>query len=247
MKTARCVRTCVLAVALLPCWSGFATEDEPDWRARYEELLRAELATNRPPATGRYVRVGRRVGAELRGILVSLTSTSAIIRANGSNVLLHKSQIAPYSLQTLYVEEAARGRVAEAVDAERSDYHERRQAELMERQRLEAQQIQERMEAERQARLNEEAKIQRQQEQARIAYQAEAKAAATTKAKRMALAGVLLLLVGLFFYFLPAYCAFRRGHHNSGAILLLNFLLGWTFLGWVIALVWSFTRVEKKQ
>ncbi|MBI1234733.1 MAG: superinfection immunity protein [Alphaproteobacteria bacterium] len=50
---------------------------------------------------------------------------------------------------------------------------------------------------------------------------------------------LLIVLIGL--YFLPALVAAMRGHHNTGAITLLNLFLGWTFLGWVIALVWSAT------
>jgi Superinfection immunity protein len=46
-----------------------------------------------------------------------------------------------------------------------------------------------------------------------------------------------LLAFGIFF--LPALVALRRNHPNAAAILALNLLLGWTFLGWVIALVWA--------
>lgn len=49
------------------------------------------------------------------------------------------------------------------------------------------------------------------------------------------------LALGLYLYFLPAWMAFRRGHRNKVAILVLNMLLGWTFLGWVGALVWAAT------
>jgi hypothetical protein len=52
---------------------------------------------------------------------------------------------------------------------------------------------------------------------------------------------VCLGLIGLLLYFLPAIVAIVRGHPNSLAIFILNLLLGWTFIGWVIALVWSFT------
>jgi Superinfection immunity protein len=34
-----------------------------------------------------------------------------------------------------------------------------------------------------------------------------------------------------------------RGHQSTAAILVLNLLLGWTLLFWVIALVWAFTPV----
>jgi len=50
-----------------------------------------------------------------------------------------------------------------------------------------------------------------------------------------------LLLVVLIFavYFLPTLIAFLRQHRNKLAIFLLNLLLGWTVLGWVVSLVWS--------
>ena len=44
--------------------------------------------------------------------------------------------------------------------------------------------------------------------------------------------------------FLPVSVAVKRGHPNAAAIFILNLLLGWTFLGWVAALVWSFTAVD---
>lgn len=44
---------------------------------------------------------------------------------------------------------------------------------------------------------------------------------------------------------LPSIIAFRRGHTNRRAILALNILLGWTVIGWIVALVWSVTAFEK--
>ena len=34
----------------------------------------------------------------------------------------------------------------------------------------------------------------------------------------------------------------KNNHPNKIAILLLNIFLGWSFIGWVIALVWSFIK-----
>ena len=57
----------------------------------------------------------------------------------------------------------------------------------------------------------------------------------------------LILLVAPSTYFLPWLVAALRRHHNQGAIFLLNLLLGWTFLGWVGALVWSATKVNRPE
>jgi hypothetical protein len=52
-------------------------------------------------------------------------------------------------------------------------------------------------------------------------------------------AAVIAVLV---LYFLPWLVAATRGHNNSMAIFMLNLFLGWTFLGWVAALVWALTN-----
>ena len=55
------------------------------------------------------------------------------------------------------------------------------------------------------------------------------------------------LILGI--YFLPDWIAQSRGHPNRGSIFVLNLFLGWTFLGWVAALIWanSFIDKEKRQ
>jgi hypothetical protein len=52
-------------------------------------------------------------------------------------------------------------------------------------------------------------------------------------------------LISLFLYFLPAYLA--RNHANFTGILLLNVLAGWTFIGWIIALVWALSSQRQGQ
>jgi len=44
---------------------------------------------------------------------------------------------------------------------------------------------------------------------------------------------------GLLMYFLPTIIAGARSKRDVGAILVLNFFLGWTFIGWMVALVWA--------
>jgi hypothetical protein len=40
-------------------------------------------------------------------------------------------------------------------------------------------------------------------------------------------------------YWIPTIVAFHRKHPSKGGILGLNFFLGWTFIGWVLSLVWA--------
>jgi hypothetical protein len=50
---------------------------------------------------------------------------------------------------------------------------------------------------------------------------------------------VLVSACGLLLYLLPAIIAYSRGHPDTVAITALTILLGWSFIGWVVALVWS--------
>lgn len=56
--------------------------------------------------------------------------------------------------------------------------------------------------------------------------------------------GGLIIVLSFFLaiYFLPTIVASNRSHASTGAIFVLNLLLGWTLLGWVAALVWSFAN-----
>ena len=53
---------------------------------------------------------------------------------------------------------------------------------------------------------------------------------------------ILIVVLGAALYFLPTIIAVARRKRNMPAILALNLLLGWTFLGWVASLVWSVVR-----
>ena len=51
-------------------------------------------------------------------------------------------------------------------------------------------------------------------------------------------------------YMFPAYLAQSRGHRNSDSISTFNLFLGWTFIGWVCALIWAqndFDRSKQKK
>jgi hypothetical protein len=49
----------------------------------------------------------------------------------------------------------------------------------------------------------------------------------------------ILLCVFAVPYFVPTIIAYSRQKTNRAAILAVNILLGWTFIGWVVALVWA--------
>ena len=54
---------------------------------------------------------------------------------------------------------------------------------------------------------------------------------------------ILLILI----YLIPTFLALTRDHPQWKAIIILNLLAGWTFLGWVAALVWVFIEQKGKS
>ena len=51
-----------------------------------------------------------------------------------------------------------------------------------------------------------------------------------------AVAALLLLVVGVGLYFVPTIVAITRKVTNQGSVAVINFFLGWTLVGWVMAL-----------
>jgi len=55
-----------------------------------------------------------------------------------------------------------------------------------------------------------------------------------------------LAFVGvIFLYFLPSFMA--RGKKHYSGIEILNIFLGWTGLGWVLALIWAVSDEDKPK
>lgn len=54
-----------------------------------------------------------------------------------------------------------------------------------------------------------------------------------------------VFLVGL--YFLPTIIGVARHKKNALAIGALNFFLGWSFIGWIVALVWALAADQPYQ
>ena len=57
---------------------------------------------------------------------------------------------------------------------------------------------------------------------------------------------VVLLLIALL-YMLPTLIAFGREHPRRQDIAVINILLGWTLIVWIVVFLWaSLTRVERE-
>lgn len=56
--------------------------------------------------------------------------------------------------------------------------------------------------------------------------------------------GVILvaILPFLVIYFIPAIVGYSRKKDNKTSILLLNLFLGWSLIGWVVALIWATSK-----
>ncbi|VVN21410.1 hypothetical protein PS662_04387 [Pseudomonas fluorescens] len=60
--------------------------------------------------------------------------------------------------------------------------------------------------------------------------------------------GVFISMAAVVFvpalYMLPTIEAWLKSHPNIASIALVNFFLGWTLVGWVVAVVWAFKKAE---
>ena len=57
----------------------------------------------------------------------------------------------------------------------------------------------------------------------------------------------LAIPVACVVYALPTIIAVKRDHHQTATILVVNIFLGWTFLGWVVALAMSASSVKPRN
>jgi hypothetical protein len=54
----------------------------------------------------------------------------------------------------------------------------------------------------------------------------------------------LAVAIAAGLYFAPSAIALGRSHRHAVGIIAVNLLLGWTFIGWLVALVWSALRAR---
>ena len=55
------------------------------------------------------------------------------------------------------------------------------------------------------------------------------------------------LFISLAIYFIPVIIAYIRRHNNILAITILTIFLGWTFFGWLAAVLWALNSDIKEE
>ena len=68
---------------------------------------------------------------------------------------------------------------------------------------------------------------------------------ASQSAVAFTLLGIVALIALVIVYFYPTIVAYNRRHTNKEAIFVLNLLLGWSIIGWAVALTWAVKKVER--
>lgn len=57
----------------------------------------------------------------------------------------------------------------------------------------------------------------------------------------------LIFLLFCLINLIPSIVAFARKHRSKWGIVVLNFMLGWTVIGWIITLVWSLSYAGESR
>lgn len=61
------------------------------------------------------------------------------------------------------------------------------------------------------------------------------------------LAAILVMLFVLAVYLIPTIIAFARGHDSKWGIGVLNIVLGWSLVFWVVTLIWALSNKGQSQ
>lgn len=56
----------------------------------------------------------------------------------------------------------------------------------------------------------------------------------------------IITVTAILMYLLPSIVAYERRHQQKLAIFVLNLFLGWSFIGWIVCLVWACTEVRRR-
>jgi hypothetical protein len=61
------------------------------------------------------------------------------------------------------------------------------------------------------------------------------------------LGGIIVILILFVAYFFPSFVADRRNVPNKGSVRVINLFLGWTVIGWVVALAMAMAGPSPAQ
>lgn len=53
---------------------------------------------------------------------------------------------------------------------------------------------------------------------------------------------IFIILAGLTIYFIPTITAYAQEKRNKGPVFVINLFLGWTFIGWIAALIMAVSK-----
>ncbi len=59
------------------------------------------------------------------------------------------------------------------------------------------------------------------------------------------LGALLVIIVVIALYLLPTIVAASRHKENIGTVVVINVFLGWSFIGWVVALAMAFGQTKQ--
>ena len=57
---------------------------------------------------------------------------------------------------------------------------------------------------------------------------------------------IIAAFIGIILHFIPTIIAFKRDAASRWVIFLVNLFLGWTFIIWLVALIWACEGRTKK-
>lgn len=216
---------------------GFASE--PNWNDRYNQIKNDVLTKTPAPKIGDLVTITRRIGGDTSGPLSAITENTVVVGGREYQV----SELTPETARKIFAKQYASSLAKQQVKKERDEYMLREQQELASRHKAQQERI--RIEA------NQELERQRIDQRQAVARDENLIAPTqpqnikNTSGSMITILAVIAIILGVLLYILPSIIAFKRGHQNAVAILAVNILLGWTFLGWVAAFVWSVTAIHK--
>jgi len=252
------------------------TELEPNWKTKYKEAKQEALTTFKPPVIGKRIRVIRCIGGEYTGIL-KLIQTSSVkigyvtfkakqLTPNTQFVLFadyYASQIANEKItqERSNYKERKRKELREAEELRESIRleKERKIQERIAKDKKELQLKQNTMES---MRLEREKKIQNKKERYQYLERSASNYNNVFEQKRnnqtdriidqtfnyTIIAIVIGIIISIPIFFLPTFIAIKRDHPNKAPIIVINLLLGGLFgIGWVVALAWSVSNINKDK